>query len=67
MRGWLKEARTERWLTLKDVAENLDITESYYCMIENGERQRKMDIVLARKLSDLFSIPLQKISELEDE
>ena len=67
MRGWLKEARTERGLTLKDVAENLDITESYYCMIENGERQRKMDIVLARKLSDLFSIPLQKISELEDE
>ena len=39
----------------------LEISESYYCMIENGVRQEKMDLTLAAKLSVILEIPLTKI------
>ena len=65
MRGWLLDTRKEKGLTQLDVAKKLDITESYYNYIENGVRQKKMDITLASKLSVIFDIPLQRIIELE--
>lgn len=65
MRDWLKEKRTEKGLTMAQISKQLDITEAYYCMIENGERQKKMDVVLANKLSLILGIPVNKIVELE--
>src|SRR5699024_12696614 len=40
MREWLKTSRTEKRLTQEEIAKRLGISESYYCMIEQGERQR---------------------------
>ena len=65
MREWLKEKRCAAGLTMKQIAEKLNMTESYYSYIENGNRQKKMDIPLASKLSVVFGIPLETIAELE--
>ena len=65
MRDWLLNARRERGLTQLDVAKKLDISEAYFNYIENGERQKKMDIALASKLSMILEIPLAEIIEFE--
>lgn len=66
MRDWLKEKRTDRGFTMSQMASKLDITESYYSMIEAGERQKKMDVALAAKLSSVFDMPLKQIVEFEN-
>lgn len=65
MRDWLKQLREEHGLTQKQVGEKLDISESYYSYIEAGDRQKVMDISLARKLSNIFSISVEQIVEFE--
>ena len=65
MRDWLFNSRKEKDLTQAQIAERIGITESYYCMIENGDRQKRMDITLVAKLSDILDIPIAKIAELE--
>ena len=67
MRKWLKDARTAKNLTMKQIAAELGITESYYSLIENGDRQKTMDISLAKKLSEILSIPVEKIVTMETE
>ena len=65
MRGWLKETRQSRGLTMKQMADKLHISESYYCSIENGNRQRNMDISLAEGISSTLRIPIKEILKLE--
>ncbi len=65
MRTWLKNAREACGLTMKGTAEKLDISESYYSMIESGSRQKTLDISLASKISLLLNIPLQNIVDNE--
>lgn len=65
MRSWLKAVRKEKRMTLSDVAAALGISESYYCLIENNERQKRMDISLVSKLSAVLEIPITKIVQLE--
>lgn len=61
MREWLKKARLNKALTMKQVANKLCISESYYCAIEKGVRQRDMDLSLAEKLSQVLDISLKDI------
>ena len=65
MREWLRIARQAKGFTMKDLAERLNISESYYSLIENGERQKKMDIAIVNGLSKVLGIPFQKIVEFE--
>ena len=65
MRDWLVSERKKKGLTQLEVAEKLDISEAYYSYIESGERQQKMDLYLASKLSVVFGIPIERIVELE--
>ena len=67
MREWLKNLRVEKRLTMKEMAGKLGISESYYCSIENGDRQKKMDIVVAAALSAILEVPLAQIAELESQ
>lgn len=67
MREWLRNRRQELGLTMKDVAKKLDITESYYCTIENGQRQKNMNIVLVSGLSAVLEMPVAEIIRLEAE
>ena len=45
MRDWLLQQRKEKGRTMKDMAAALGISEGYYCCIENGDRQKRMDLV----------------------
>lgn len=65
MRDWLLEARKNKRFTQAEMAKNLDISEAYYSYIENGDRQKNMDITLAVKLSGILDIPVERIVELE--
>jgi len=67
MRGWLKEKRTEKNLTMSQMAGKMNITESYYSLIESGERQKKMDLSVANQLSAILDVPLMWIIEKEGE
>lgn len=66
-RTWLKEARVKAGKTMAEVGDELDISESYYSLIENGKRQNPMDITLVAKLSKIFCLSIQQIVELEAE
>ena len=65
MREWLKNARTEKNLTMAEIGSKLGISESYYCSIENGTRQRKMDCVLVGALSAILQMPVDVIIQHE--
>ena len=67
MREWLKNLRTEKNLTMKDLGRKLGISESYYCEIENGNRQKKMDVTLIAGLSNALNIPMAVIVQKESE
>ena len=47
------------------MGEKLGISESYYCAIENGDRQKRMDMLIASGLATIFSIPVAKIVSFE--
>nr|DAW98844.1 MAG TPA: Helix-turn-helix XRE-family like protein [Caudoviricetes sp.] len=65
MRKWLKELREKKNLKQSEVAKLLGVAPSYYCMIENGERQSKMKIDTAQKLAKVFDVPLVFILQNE--
>lgn len=65
MREWLKEMRVQRHLTMKQMAVSLGISESYYCSIENGERQKRMDMVLVAGIASALRVPLAEIAQNE--
>ena len=67
MRLWLKNARTEKGLTMKEMGAKLGISESYYCSIESGVRQKKMDMTLAAALSNVLGISVADIVKYESE
>lgn len=66
MRSWMEKARKCRGLTMKAAATQLGISESYYSMIERGERQQKLDIALAVRMSGVFGISLEYIVNQEE-
>ena len=65
VRDWLKEKRVGKNLTQDQMAEQLGISLSYYNLIENGERQKKMDLSIANQLSVILGMTLKEIIELE--
>lgn len=65
MREWLKDVRTKAGKSQEDVAKELDISLSYYNLIEQGKRQKPMDLTLCTKLAKIFSIPILRIVEME--
>ena len=66
MRDWLKTARADKQLTMKQAADQIGISESYYFLIEQGERKKNLDLVLVKKLADVFGMTVQQIAEMED-
>lgn len=66
MRDYLKELRLEADKTQLDVAKKLDVSESFYCLIEKGERLRDMPVSMARKIAEAFGITLETVLELEE-
>lgn len=67
MRSWMQEARRQAKMTMSETASRIGISESYYSMIEAGERQKKLDITLAVKIAETFGIALESIVAYESE
>ena len=65
LRDWLKKARTDAGMSQQEVANNLNLTRQYYALIETGKRQKSLDILLAKKISNLFGISLEQIAEYD--
>lgn len=65
MREWLRKLRNEKKMTMKEIATKLGISESYYCAIENGDRQKKMDMIVASGLAAAFGVSVATIVALE--
>lgn len=65
MRDYLIEMRKKNGLTQQDVSTKLGISESYYNLIEHGERQKEMSIVMLYNLSKIFKVSIKKIADKE--
>lgn len=65
VREYLVKAREKAGLTQQDVANRIGISRQYYQMVEQGERQRKMDLSLAGGLSAVLNIPITEIVRME--
>ena len=65
MRKWLKQQREEKGLSARKVAELLGISESYYSLIEKGERQKTLDFSLVVMLSRILDVSMATIAEYE--
>lgn len=65
MRDYLKTLRTDKKLTQAEIAKGLDISESYFCLIENGERKQEMSLSMLCKLAEIFGVPLSDLISAE--
>ena len=65
MRNYLKSIRNEKKMTQQDVADKLNISHSYYSMIEKGERKQEMSISMLCKLSEVFDVSGSELIEAE--
>lgn len=61
----LRELRTERKLTLKDVAQVIDMSFMAYSHYERGERDPSVDTII--KLCDFFDVPADYLIGRVDE
>ena len=66
MRNYLVALRKEKGLTQKQLAQKLDISESYYNQIENGERQKRMDITILYRLSSALDVSVPTLISYEN-
>lgn len=65
MRHYLKELRNNRNLTQKQCADQLCISESYYSLIESGERQNELRANMLVKLAQLFDCTVDELLQME--
>jgi putative transcriptional regulator len=61
MREYLKKLREEHDMSQQDVANAIGISRQYYEMIENGKRQKQMDITLVTALARVFNVSSEEV------
>lgn len=52
MHGMLRKMRSDKNMTMRQVADAVEISESMYCLIENGKRRPSPDV--AQRLGELL-------------
>lgn len=65
LREYLVGLREQRNESQQDVADALGISRQYYCMIENGDRQKRMDLMLITGIANHFGVSVSEIVSLE--
>lgn len=65
LRKWLQILREKKQLSQQNVADFLSVTRQYYNLIENGERQKDLDLSLVVKLSEFLGVSIEWIAEQE--
>jgi len=63
MRDWLVCLRKARGLTQKEVAKRSRISQSYYSMIENGERGQCIPLDTAQRIADVLEFQVEKFNK----
>lgn len=66
MRQYLRNLRERFGFTQLEVSKKLNVSESYYSLIETGERQKKLSMDMAQKLAQVFGVSLEYICEQEN-
>lgn len=66
MRDYLKKLRLNCEMTQQDVAKALEISTQYYQLLESGKRQKKLDLSVATKLSEIFGVTIGFIISNEE-
>ena len=66
MRNYLKNLRDSSKLSQNEVADSLGVSRTYYLRIENGERQKDLDLSILIKLSKLFNVSIDYIISEEE-
>ncbi|HOV69029.1 MAG TPA: helix-turn-helix transcriptional regulator [Clostridia bacterium] len=61
MKENLKTLRLNRGFSQRQIATILDISESYYCLIENGERRPSVEV--AKRIAAVLGFDWQKFYE----
>ena len=56
MREFLRELRKERGLSQDEISKRMGLTQSFYSMIETGERVERMNLEMAVKLANTLGI-----------
>ena len=65
MREYLKTLRENAKMTQDDTAQKIGISRAYYVRIENGERQKDLDLSFVVRLAGLFDVSVDWIAEQE--
>ena len=55
-RDWMKKFRSEKKMSIREMAESLGISHQHYNDIENGNRNPGIE--LAIKMADFFKVPV---------
>lgn len=63
MRDFMRQARLDQELTMRQAAEKIGVSVGYYSMLEHG--QRTPSGIVAIRLSRLFSVPVEKFYDVE--
>ena len=56
MREFLRDLRKERKLSQDEISKRMGLTQSFYSMIETGERVERMNLDMAVKLANTLGI-----------
>lgn len=67
MRKWLKEIRERYELSIKEMADKLELDVDYYEIIENGNLPLNIPVLVAAKIAEDFDIPLSRLIIYEEE
>lgn len=65
MREFLKDLRKERGLSQDEISKRIGLTQSFYSMIETGERVERMNLDMAVKLAKVLGLKLEKFISYE--
>ena len=65
LREYLKKLRQDMRMSQQAVADKMGVYQSYYNMIETGERQADMSLSVMQRLAAVFSVPVEYILEQE--
>lgn len=66
MRAYIKKLRESAGMTQDDIAKKIKISRAYYVRIENGERQKDLDLSLVLNLSKIFNVSVDYIIAEEE-
>ena len=64
-RVYLIDLRDKKGLTQLDISKSMGISESYYNLIEQGQRQKNMNIVILYGLSKALKVPVNTLVDKE--